>query len=163
MTLFQSFLSWLEHTDIATAVREGASLFPWFESIHVLAITTVVGTIAIVDLRFLGLTSRDRPVSELMAEVLPFTRGAFVVAALTGSLLFASNAREYMHKTPFVAKLALLILALVNILVFHLMTARTIHTWDVAPKLPASVKLAGGVSLALWVGIVACGRWTGFV
>ena len=163
MTLLQPFLVWLEHTEIATAIREGASLFPWFESIHVLAITTVVGTIAIVDLRLLGLSSRDRAVSELMAEVLPFTRGAFIVAALTGGLLFASHASDYLHKSPFMAKLILLGVALVNIVVFHLITARGIQTWNTGPKLPARVKLAGGTSLALWVAIVACGRWTGFV
>ena len=71
MTL-QSLLTWLEQTSLATAIRESTSLFPWLESIHVLAIATVVGTIAMVDLRLLGLASRERPVSELMAQVLPF-------------------------------------------------------------------------------------------
>lgn len=158
-----AFLSWLEHTGIATTIRESSSLFPWFESIHVLAITTVVGTIAIVDLRLCGLTSRERPVSELLAQVLPFTQAAFAVATLTGLLLFAAHASGYMQKTPFVAKLVLLGVALVNITVFHRFTARDIHAWDTGPKLPTRVKLAGGVSLLLWVLIVACGRWIGFV
>jgi hypothetical protein len=159
----QAFLSWLEHTGFATAVRESATLFPWFETIHVLAITTVVGTIAIVDLRLLGIASRERSVSELMAQVLPFTRGAFAVAALTGLTLFAAHATDYMHKTPFVAKLVLLGVALVNITVFHRITARDVHAWDTTPILPTQAKVAGGVSLLLWVLIVACGRWTGFV
>jgi hypothetical protein len=162
MTL-QSLLIWLEHTSTATAIRESTSLFPWLESIHVLAITTVVGTIAMVDLRLLGLASRERPVSELMAQVLPFTRGAFVVAAMTGSLLFASHASDYLHKAPFVAKLFLLGTALINIVVFHFLTARDIRTWDTASQLPIAVKCAGGLSLAVWVAVVACGRWTGFV
>ena len=161
--ILQSLLTWLEQTSLATAIRESTSLFPWLESIHVLAITTVVGTIAMVDLRLLGLASRERPVSELMAQVLPFTRGAFVVAAITGSLLFASHASDYLHKAPFVAKLFLLGTALINIVVFHFLTARDIRTWDTASKLPIAVKCAGGLSLAVWVAVVACGRWTGFV
>lgn len=159
----QPFLSWLENTGIATAIRESSSLFPWLESVHVLAITIVVGTIAIVDLRLLGLASRERPASELMAQVLPFTRAAFVLAALTGILLFTSQASGYMQKTPFVVKLVLLGFALVNITVFHRLTARDIHSWDTAPKPPMRVKWAGGVSLLLWVLIVIFGRWIGFV
>lgn len=159
----QALLDWLQHTGVATAIREGAALFPWIESIHVLAITAVVGTIVIVDLRLLGLASRDRPVSDLMGEVLPLTRWAFAAAVVTGSLLFASHAVDYVHKAPFLAKLALLSVALVNIGAFHLVTARNINAWNMSPVLPLSVKLAGGVSLAMWVGIVACGRWTGFV
>ena len=102
---------WLEQSSIASAIRESALLFPWIESVHVLAITAVVGTIAIVDLRLLGIASRERPVSTLMAQILPFTRAAFAVAALTGALLYVSHASDYMHKAPFVAKLVLLVLA----------------------------------------------------
>jgi len=158
-----SLFLWLEQSSIASAIRESALLFPWIESVHVLAITAVVGTIAIVDLRLLGIASRDKAVSTLMVQILPFTRAAFAVAALTGVLLYVSHASDYMHKAPFVAKLVLLVLALMNILTFHGITARAIGAWDSAPSLPGRVKFAGGASLALWIAIVACGRWVGFV
>jgi hypothetical protein len=105
------WLHWLEATDVATAVRENEVLFPWIESVHVLAIVLVIGTISIVDLRLLGLASRDRAVSRLIREVLPYTWGAFLVAALTGSLLFCSNAMTYGHNFFFRGKLVLLVLA----------------------------------------------------
>ncbi len=161
--MFQMFFKWLQHTELATAVRESTFLFPSFESVHVLAITTVVGTIAIVDLRLLGLASRERPVSALMSDILPFTRAAFGLAVLTGSVLFVSHANDYVHKTPFVAKMVLLSLAFINIVLFHFVTARGIQKWDNGPAVPPTVKLAGGLSLAIWIGVVACGRWTGFV
>lgn len=162
MTL-QPFLSWLENTGVGTAIRESSVLFPWIESVHVLAIAAVVGTIAVVDLRLLNLTFRDRPVSELMSQVLPFTRWAFVVAAITGIAMFSAQAVAYMDKSPFVVKLFLLLIAGANIGMFHFVTARDIHTWDVGPTLPARVRFAGASSLTLWVFIVACGRWIGFV
>jgi hypothetical protein len=161
--ILESFFRWLQHTDLGTAIREGTSTFPWIESIHVLAITSVVGTIAIVDLRLMGLTSRDRPISEIMAEVLPFTRWAFALAVVTGLLLFTSHALDYTHKAPFIAKMILLAVALVNIVVFHRITARGIAAWDTSPKVPISVRFAGAGSLALWAAVVACGRWIGFV
>ena len=159
----QPFLSWLENTAPATAIRESASLFPWLESIHVLAITAVVGLIAVVDLRLLGFTFRERRVSDLMDQVLPLTRAAFVVAVFTGIGMFVTRASEYMQMTPFLAKLALLGVALINIWIFHLLTVRDIEAWDTAVGMPAKAKLAGGTSLALWVAITACGRWIGFV
>jgi hypothetical protein len=163
MPTSQAFFDWIQHTALSSAIRAGTSLFPWLESLHVLAITTVVGTIAVVDLRLVGLASRDRPASELMADILPLTRVAFALAVLTGSLLWVSNAWDYLHKAPFVAKLALLCVALLNIAVFHRLIVRDIQKWDTARSPPLPARLAGALSLAVWIGVVACGRWTGFV
>src|SRR3954470_22805359 len=82
----------LEATSIATAVRENESLFPWVESFHVLAIVLVIGSIAIVDLRLMRVASRERSIGQLAADVLPCTWVAFAVAAVSGALLFSSNA-----------------------------------------------------------------------
>jgi hypothetical protein len=156
------WLHWLEATDIATAVRENEVLFPWIEAVHVLAIVLVIGTISIVDLRLLGLASRDRAVGRLIREVLPYTWGAFLVAALTGSLLFCSNAMTYGHNFFFRGKLVLLALAGLNMAVFHLFVGRDIARWSAAPQPPWSAKTTGAVSLGLWITVVAFGRWIGF-
>jgi hypothetical protein len=158
-----AFFTWLQQTGWAVAIRQGETLFPLIESVHVLAITALLGTIAIVDLRLIGVASRQQPISTTMAEVLPLTRIAFALAALTGGLLFASHAVDYSHKAPFIAKMLLLSVALINIGVFHLITARGIGAWDNELKVPLAVKSAGAVSLGLWIAIVACGRWIGFV
>jgi hypothetical protein len=158
-----AFLTWLQQTAWAMAIRQDETLFPLIESVHVLAITALLGTISIVDLRLMGLTSRQQPISRTMQEVLPLTRIAFFFAALTGILMFASHAVDYSHKAPFIAKMLLLSVALINIGVFHLITARGIDGWDKELKVPLAVKSAGAVSLGLWIAIVACGRWIGFV
>src|SRR5713101_4604096 len=116
----------LEATSFATAIRENESLFPWIESVHVLAITLVVGTIAIVDLRLIGLASRDRPIMRLTEDVLRCTWTAFAVAATTGVLLFSSNAFDYAYNSYFQAKLVLLVLAGINMAIFHLVVGRDI-------------------------------------
>lgn len=157
-----AFLLFLDQSYIATAVRESSFLFPTIESLHVLAITAMLGTIAVVDLRLMGWASRERPVDALMDEVLPFTRWAFAAAVVTGGLMFASHATEYAHKWPFLAKMVLLLLALMNILVFHRLTMRNVHTWD-RVRLPLTARVGGATSLFVWVGVVATGRWIGFV
>jgi uncharacterized membrane protein len=158
----QSIFEWLYNTPVGTAVRESGTLFPWIESVHVLAITSVVGSIAIVDLRLLGVASRNRAVSRLTGEVLPFTWIAFIVAVITGSLLFSSNAVKYSHNTMFLAKMALLVVAGVNMMVFHAITSRGIERWDSAPTPPGRARLAGAVSLIVWITVIVCARWVGF-
>jgi hypothetical protein len=158
----QPLFQWLYDTPIATAIRESGTLFPWIESAHVLAITLVVGSISIIDLRLLGLVWKPRAVSKLLTEVLPLTWAAFVVAAITGSLLFASNAVKYTQNHFFQAKMILLVVAFLNMLAFHVVTARGMESWDSSPRVPPAVRAAGGVSLLLWIAVIACGRWIGF-
>jgi hypothetical protein len=158
----QPLLLSLQNSAIPTAIREGESFFPWIECIHVLALTVVIGSIAIVDSRLLGLTSRDRTVAATTAAVLPITWCAFVLAALTGGLLFSSNAVAYSHNVYFQAKLALIAVAGVNMLVYQLIFARQADAWASPALTPRRAKIVGAISLCLWIAVVACGRWIGF-
>ena len=160
--LITPLLHWLDNGLIGTAIRRSSILFPLIECLHVLAITSMVGTIAIVDLRLMGLASKKRPVMALMDEILPLTRIAFGLAVVTGALLFTSHATDYVQKWPFVLKMGLLVVALVNIVVFHRFTLHDSRSWNDA-RLPLTARLGGGFSLALWIAIVAAGRWIGFI
>jgi len=153
----------IEKLPFAVAVRQSGWLFPTLESVHVLAVVLVVGTISIVDLRLLGLPSREKAVRRLTAEVLPYTWGTFIVAVVTGFLLFSSSATTYVLAWPFQWKMGLMLLAGVNMALFHLLPYRTVHLWDVLTHPPLGAKVMAGLSLALWIGIVCCGRWIGFV
>jgi hypothetical protein len=154
---------WLYETAPGIAIRENESLFPWIESAHVLAITLVVGSIAIVDLRLIGVASLDRAVTRLTNEVLPVTWTAFALAVVTGGLLFISNAMTYAHNTFFQLKMIALLVAGANMLYFHFHVGRDIGNWGgSAAATPVQARLAGCASLLLWVCVVAFGRWIGF-
>lgn len=157
-----SVLRWLQSMAIPKAIAENEILFPWIESVHVLAIVIVVGSISIVDLRLLGMASLDRAVKRLMRDVLPLTWSAFAVAAITGSLLFSSDALNYGHNFFFRGKLILLCLAGLNMALFHLIGIRDIARWGAADQTPPAAKIAGGASLFLWICVVAFGRGIGF-
>lgn len=160
--MLEAFFQWLYDTPLAATTRANPLLFPWVESVHVLAIALVVGSIAAVDLRLLGLASRSRPITRLIRDVLPLTWISFAIAVLTGVTLFSSNAIQYAQNGPMRLKMLLLGIAGINMLVFHLVTYRSIGTWDEAPRTPLSVRFAGATSLLLWIGIVVFGRWIGF-
>ena len=153
---------WLQDTDFATQIRESALLFPAIETIHVIALTLVVGMIMRLDLRLLHVAMRDRPVAEVASEVLPWTWSGFVVAAIAGFLLFSSSAVKYYGNTPFRLKMVLLALAGANMLLFHLISGPSMAIWKAEMRPPLAARLAGGLSLLLWIGIVSCGRWIGF-
>jgi hypothetical protein len=155
-------LEWLQSSALARAISEDEILFPWIESVHVLAIVLVVGTIAIVDLRLIGVASLNRAADRLMREILPLTWGAFVVAAITGSLMFSSNARTYAHNFFFQGKVALLALAGLNMGLFHFVGANDIQRWGATRQTPLAAKAASAASLVIWAAVVAFGRWIGF-
>jgi hypothetical protein len=161
MTLEQ-LLDRLYATPLSELLRENALLFPWVEGLHVLAITLVFGSISIVDFRLMGLASRERSVDQLSASVLPVTWIAFATAALTGSLLFASNAPNYAHNFYFRCKLALIALAGINMVVFQLVLNPNTNRNAAADLIPRSDRIVGALSLGLWMAVIACGRWIGF-
>jgi len=159
---FAQFLVWLHDSAFASAMRDSDFLFPSIECVHVLAITLVVGSIAIVDLRLVGLASIERSVAAVSADVLPFTWTAFGFAVLTGAALFTSHAVGYAANFEFRMKLLLLLFAGINMLTFHGVVRRDRPRWLEAHVTPWPGRVAGWMSLLLWIGIVAFGRWIGF-
>jgi Family of unknown function (DUF6644) len=155
-------VGYLESSGLADSVRENDLLFPIIESVHVLAICLVVGSILVVDLRLLGLASTKWPVSRVTRAVLPLTWSAFIIAVGSGGLMFISNATKYLGNGFFIAKMVLIGVAGLNMLVFHVIGVRDMAKWDSATGLPLRAKLAGGLSLVVWVAVLACGRWIGF-
>jgi hypothetical protein len=155
-------MEWLQASSLAAYIHNTAWAFTTIELVHVFAISLVIGTIAIVDLRLLELASTKRPFTELSRQVLPYTWAAFAVAVIAGSLLFISQATAYFANTMFRIKMLIIVLAGINMLIFELITARGAQKWDLAPTPPPAARLAGGISLACWVLVVVFGRWTGF-
>jgi hypothetical protein len=157
-----AMLEWLQATSVAVQIRDGLYSFPVLESIHVVGLALVFGTIAILDLRLLGVASLDRPVSRILADLLKWTWAAFAVTAVSGGLMFMTNAVVYFNNSYFRAKMILLVLAAVNMAVFELTARKTIREWDGAPATPRAAKVAATVSLIIWVGVIVTGRVIGF-
>jgi hypothetical protein len=155
----------LQDSSIGAAVRGDSGwewLFPNVETVHVLSTAVVFGSILMVDLRLLGLTSRDSAVSRLSNEVLPYTWIAFAIAVISGSMMFVSKAHTYFYNLQFELKFLFMALAGINMLVFHFGAYRWVRDWDLAPVPPRAARVAGGLSIALWCVVIFMGRWIGF-
>jgi len=157
-----AFLKSLETSGLATRIRDALWLFPLIESTHVIGLSLVFGTILIIDLRLLGIASTRRSFQQMASDILKWTWAAFALTALTGSLMFLTNARVYYHNFYFRIKMLLLVLSGVNMLIFELTAGRTIHRWDKEPSAPRAGKAAAALSLAMWISIIVAGRLIGF-
>ena len=160
--MITEFLAWLESSNLADSIRTSGYLFAIIESVHVIGLTMVFGTIAIVDLRLLGVASTRRRFTRMASDILKWTWAAFALAAATGSLLFITNAAVYYHNFYFRTKMVLLALTGVNMLIFNLTAGRSVHRWDQDQATPPAGRTVAIVSLVLWTSIIFCGRWIGF-
>jgi hypothetical protein len=154
---------WLDQTTVGAAVRESLWLFPAIETLHLLGMAALVGTVAVLDLRLLGWTMRRERVSALVGRLLPWVWAGFAVQVVTGGLLFSSEAVKVYSNPAFRMKMLLIFLAGVHAFIFHWIVYRDVANWDDSALLPLKAKLSGFVSILLWVGIVAAGRFIGFV
>ncbi len=161
--IFKSLWESIEGSAFGSAIASSEWMFPTIETLHVIAIVTVVGAIVIMDLRLLGLTSLNRKVTAISRDTLPLTWVAFACAVITGLLLFASKAMSYTVNPYFLWKMFLLLLAGLNMAAFHLFTWKSVETWDDgSAAIPMAAKVAGALSLTFWAVIVFCGRVIGF-
>jgi hypothetical protein len=154
-------LAWLEATRVAVSIRDSLYLFPLIESMHVLGLTMVFGTVVIVDLRLLGLASTRRPFTSIAYDTLRWTWVAFALTVATGLLMFITNARVYSQNSFFQAKMASIALAGLNMLAFQLTSSRSIDDWDLRAA-PRAGRIAAVASLLLWLTVIFLGRWVGF-
>ncbi len=155
-------LEWLQSTSLAVFIRDSLFAFPLIESAHVIGLTLVFGTIAIVDLRLLGIASSERSFQRLASDTFKWTWAAFALAALTGTLMFITNATGYFNNAYFRTKLVLLVLAAINVLVFELTAGRTVKQWNEAPSAPPVGRAVAAISLVLWLAVIVTGRMIGF-
>ena len=157
-----ALLASLEASSLAVAIRTTIVAFPLIESVHVIGLTLVVGTIMIIDLRLLGLAWTRRPFSLIADEVLRWTWVAFAIAAVTGALMFITNAAAYYQNWYFRAKMLLLVLAAVNMVFFELTDRRRVIAWDRERSAPTAGKIVAVASLAIWIGVIFLGRWVAY-
>jgi hypothetical protein len=122
----------------------------------------VFGTIAVLDLRMLGLASTRRPVSRIAIDVEKWAVTAFALTAATGALMFMTNAAVYYHNIFFRLKMAMLVLAGLNVAMFELTARRSLQRWNTDAKAPFAGRAAATISLVVWIAIIFMGRWIGF-
>lgn len=152
----------IQYSSLGIFIAESTWAFPTIETLHVIALVTVLGTILVMDLRLLGVASTNYPVTAMSRDTLKWTWGGFILAAITGTLLVISKTSSYVINPFFMGKMLLLAIAGLNMAYFHRVTWKTVNEWDQNPVVPLGAKVAGITSLLFWTVIVFFGRAIGF-
>ena len=146
---------------LAVFLRTNPWAYPTVETLHLISIALLFGSIVVVDVRVLG-SAKNMSMRQLARHALPWTMLAFLGAAATGSLLFTAHAADLIGNRTFLLKLCLISLAGVNAAMFHTGPYVGVASWDVDVSAPTSARVMAMVSIALWIGVIACGRWIAY-
>lgn len=151
--------AWLRGFPAVAAVMHTNWAWPAVESAHFIGLTLLFGSIAVWDLRLIGLM-RDVPVAPFH-RLVPFAIVGFAINAVTGFLFLVSFPEQYVYNTAFQLKLLCLMLAGLNVMVFYATSSRLLTApGTTQPTLPG--RIAGAVSIGLWMAVIVCGRMITF-
>jgi len=155
--MLQTFQA-IELSTIGQAIKTSSWAFAVIESVHLLALAVIGGAVLLVDLRMLGFGLRQQSVRDLARDAEPILIGSLMVMLVTGVALFASEAVKCYYSTPFWVKMTSLLLAII----FTFTVRRRLTRTEATLSRPIVYKLVALVSLTLWFGVGASGRWIGF-
>lgn len=151
------FLGWLEATQLSLAMRHSLWMYPIVEIFHIVGFVILVGSVAMFDLRVLGL-SGSLPVKVLGRHLLRWALVSVALVIPAGLMMFSAHPHDFITNPVFQVKLALIAVAGVNAILFHIGIYRSAGAWDVDVPAPAIAKVQAALSLAIWVGVISCGR-----
>ncbi|MGG7663576.1 DUF6644 family protein [Dyadobacter sp. BHUBP1] len=157
MPSYHQWLEWLEKSAWAVGIRQSLWLYPALEIVHILGIVLLVGAAFLFDLRLLGF-SRNMPVTALSKHLLPWSQRGLVLIIPSGILLFLTNAQALGVDPVFWTKVGLIAVAALNVFVFHRVIYKPFKRHGAHGELPYAARVCGGVSIIVWVAVVACGR-----
>ena len=160
----KALIHWLGNTELSTFIKTVTWIIPGVQVVHILAISVVVASMGMLDLRLLGWAGKHHSIAEFASRFLPWLWGALLVLLVSGGILVIGEPERSLGNFVFQLKMALLLIAVAVTLGFRGLLIRDLSggSTDLRPEHGLSAKLLGGVSLCLWVGIVTAGRWIAY-
>ncbi|MBF2026067.1 MAG: hypothetical protein IGS48_04770 [Oscillatoriales cyanobacterium C42_A2020_001] len=152
----------LKNSALAEMLRQWLWAYPLVEAVHILGIALFVGSVALFDLRLLGV-SRHVLVTDLAQHLLPWAYGSFGIVLLSGCLLFATDAPTIALNPAFRLKILLILVAGMNAIAFHWKFYPTVQQWNRGVKSPRNVQAIALLSWLLWIGVIICGCLIAYV
>lgn len=162
MTLLNQFCLWLEQTALSQAIQSTAWIVPAVQTVHILAIATVIGAVLMLNLRLLGLLGRDQTVRQFSARFLPVIWWVLPVLAVTGAIMIIGEPARSLKNPFFQLKMSLLVAALMVTAFYQYRLARGAPRFKAAAGGRSAALLIAIPWLALWTGIVFAGRWIAY-
>jgi uncharacterized membrane protein len=158
--MLDDFIKWLGATPASVVIQKVFWIIPTVQIVHILAISVVLASMAMFDLRLLGVAGKRHSIVSLSRRFMPWLWGALIVLAVSGGILIVGEPNRALGNIAFVSKMCMLATAIIVTVGFQLVLKRDLRSGnaDLASPHHALAKIVGVVSLALWVGIAVAGR-----
>jgi hypothetical protein len=152
-----AYFGWLEASSLSQAMRGSLWMYPIVEIVHIVGFVILVGSVAMFDLRVLGL-SKGLPVERLGRHLLRWSVASLALTVPAGLMMFSAHPQDFIGNRIFLLKMLLIMTAAVNAAMFHIGPYRTVDQWDAQVRAPISAKLHAAFSLLIWIAVISCGR-----
>lgn len=130
--------------------------WPVAEVFHFTGLCLLFGTVGLFDLRLLGVARGVLP--HALHRMIPFGVAGFVLSVITGLLFVIATPDQYLHNPAMLIKLSLMLVAGINMVLFYLLSARSVWLTGADDLPPLQARLFGAASLLCWLGVMTCGR-----
>jgi hypothetical protein len=159
----RDLLAWMEASMLGELVRgSGVWTYAILNLGHILGISTLFGSITVLDLRLLHVTRRV-PIASLARVTVPLAKTGFVLAVVTGVPMICTNATEYVGNPFLLIKFPAIFLGLLNVVIVSRLPAwRATRERELHPREIRQLSVMGGLSLASWLTAVSAGRMIGY-
>ena len=151
----------VEASGFGRFMREALYAYPVAEAVHIIGLALLFGSIALVDLRLLGV-GRRVPLKALVNFAVPWSIAGFATAALAGVSMFTAHAEEFITQPVFLTKMGLILAGGLNAVLLHTGPLRD-AAWEPSGTPPARVRAAAFLSLGLWLSVIVCGRFLAYL
>ncbi|WP_216207354.1 DUF6644 family protein [Polynucleobacter sp. Latsch14-2] len=161
-SLLLSFCSYIENTPLSLAIQGNAWVIPSVQTIHILAIAATLIAVLMIDLRLLRLAGNERSIAGVMGRYASIIWLAIPILLVTGAILIIAEPARSLANPAF--QLKMLMLCTVIAITYWLQQAsnRNSFFWDASPNKRRLASILAICSIALWIGIVSCGRWIAY-
>jgi len=161
--VMMDFASWLSLTDASQGIQATLWVIPAVQCIHILAISVVMGSVLMTNLRILGLAGRSQTMTSTARRFVPWFWSGFLIAAASGSVMVVGEPIRELMNVAFWSKMALLAIALMLAVAFQTTLNRRVAMWETTHDRRQATRILAVASLIMWCAIMILGRWIAYV
>ena len=158
--VIQAFCDWLSNTPVSLKIQTVLWIIPAVQTIHILSVSFVMASMAMLDLRLMGIAGKRQAVSSMVERFVPWVWRVLLILIATGAILIVGEPGRELLNWAFRTKMAMVATVSLITLFVQNRNTRDAAFWE-THKIAAAV--VGAVSLLLWVAIVTAGRWIAYV
>lgn len=147
----------LESSGIGQMMRSSLWMYPIVEIVHIIGFAILVGSVAMFDLRVLGL-SKDVPVTAMARHLLRWSVLSLLLIVPAGLMMFSAHPGDFISNRIFLLKLTLIAAAGINAAIFHTGVYQGVAQWNTGTSAPGTAKVQAVLSLLIWFSVISCGR-----